>query len=44
MGKKHMAVTWATRFKDSIAGDNINALLECVLNSDDDNYKYECVI
>ena len=31
-----METTWANRFKDFIVGDNIDALLECIWDSDDD--------
>ena len=29
-----MAATWANRFKDLIVGDDIDALLECIWDSD----------
>ena len=32
-----MVATWANRFKDFIAGDDINPLLACDLDSDDDD-------
>ena len=38
--KQHMAATWANRFKDFIVSDDIDALLECIWDSDDDDGDY----